>query len=159
MRRANRMTSLARQVHDKDLSRISDLSTEWEDEGCTIGMRADSKEDLAACQSPFFLCSVVQDGVVGYARAEISTEHACVFPVGTKYLVLHDLFVQRAYRERVIGSVLMQGLVEGAASHGIHELTTYTANRAWERMVAFYSRFGFRMWNVQMFRSPDDQDR
>lgn len=144
-----------RQVRDKDLSRISDLSFEWEDEGCTIGMRADSQDDLAADQSPFFVCSVVQDGVVGYARAEVSEEHVCVFPVGTKYLVLHDLFVQSAYREQGIGSALMQELVKTAASHGIHQFTTYTANRPWERMVAFYSRFGFQMRTVQMFRSPD----
>lgn len=134
-----------------DLDRISELSREWEVEGCTRGVVADRVDSLSALLSPYFLCAVSNGEIVGYARGEISSDHLCVVPCGAQYLVLHDLFVARNQRGRGIGSALLYELLSVARGNGVNHFTTYTANIDWPETVAFYGRFGFKVWSVSMF--------
>ena len=83
-----------RDAAEDDLEKVAALYCDWESEDCTRGLVADTNEDLRRRLGPHFILASDADGrIVGFAIAEESSEHACVFPRDASYLVLHELYV------------------------------------------------------------------
>lgn len=136
-----------------DLTALARLSHEWEAEGCTRGLVADSVEDFSSWLDDYLVCAVHESEVVGYGRGVVTTDHLCVVPKGEAYLVLQDLFVAAKYRGQGIGSAILSKMLSVATDAGIEHFTTHTANRDLERTLAFYREHGFEAWSISMVRS------
>jgi GNAT superfamily N-acetyltransferase len=143
-----------RRATQDDLAAVSELFYRWEEEGCTRGLQGESPGMLRDRLGPWFLVAERGGELVGLVVGERKSEHACVFDV-PEYLEVQDLYVAPEHRGCGIGTALMRALLEQAEEAGLEQWTVYTGNRDWRRIMAFYERFGFRMWCLQMFRRPD----
>ena len=141
-----------RDATEDDLEKVAALYRDWESEDCTRGLVADTNEDLRRRLGPHFILASDAGGrIVGFAIAEESSEHACVFPRDESYLVLHELYVTHDSRGNGIGSALVAAILQSGKSRGIQRFTTYSANKDWQPTLAFYRKFGFGMWSFSMF--------
>lgn len=135
-----------------DLEAVAALYCNWASENSTRGLVADTADDLLCRLGPHFIVATDKDGsIVGFAIAEVSSEHICVFPRGESYLVLHDLYVTPDNRGQGIGSALVAAVLQSGRTGGIHRFTTYSANKHWQRTLDFYHELGFEMWSFSLF--------
>ncbi len=135
-----------------DLDEVAALYHDWVCEDVTRGLVADTVDALLCRLGPHFIVATDKDErVVGFASAEVSSEHICVFPRGENYLVLYDLYVTPDSRGQGIGSGLVGAVLQSGRAKGIHRFTTYSANKHWQPTLDFYQEFGFEMWSFSLF--------
>ena len=145
-------TYMFRNATKNDLDKVAALYRDWVSEDVTRGLVADTVDDLLCRLGPHFIVATHKDGsIVGFAIAEISSEHICVFPRGENYLILHDLYVTPDSRGQGIGSALVDAILQSGRTCGIHRFTTYSANMAWQPTLDFYHKRGFGMWSFSLF--------
>jgi GNAT superfamily N-acetyltransferase len=68
------------------------------------------------------------------------------------YLELQEVYVTPRFRNRGIGSTLVDAALIRARRNGISHSMAYTSNKNWQAGVAFYERCGYRTWCVSMTR-------
>ena len=135
-----------------DLDKVAALYRDWVSEATTLGLVADTVGDLLCRLGPHFILATAKDShIVGFAIAEVSSEHLCIFPRGEKYLVLHDLYVTPDSRGQGIGSTLVAAILQSGRTRGIHRFTTYSTNKHWQSTLDFYREFGFEAWSFSLF--------
>ena len=135
-----------------DLGKVAALYRDWVSEAPTRGLVADTADDLRHRLGPHFILATDTDGrIVGFAIAEVSSEHVCVFSCGESYLVLHDLYVTPDSRGQGIGSALADAILQSGRARGIHRFTTYSANKHWQPTLDFYRELGFEVWSFSLF--------
>ena len=102
-----------------DLDKVAALYRDWVSEASTRGLVADTADDLLCRLGPHFILAIHKEGsIVGFAIAEVSSEHICVFPHGEDYLVLHDLYITPDSRGQGIGSTLVAAILQSGRTHG-----------------------------------------
>ncbi len=135
-----------------DLDKVAALTRDWVSEATTRGLIADTADDLLCLLGPHFILATDKDGrIVGFAIAEVTSEHLCIFPRGENYLVLHDLYVTPDSRGQGIGSGLVAAILQSGRTRGIHRFTTSSANKHWQPTLDFYREFGFEAWSFSLF--------
>ncbi|MCY3740975.1 MAG: GNAT family N-acetyltransferase [Candidatus Poribacteria bacterium] len=143
---------MLRNATTHDLDKVAALYRDWVSEASTHGLVADTADDLLCRLGPHFILATGKDGrIVGFAIAEVSSEHLCIFPRGENYLVLHDLYVTPDSRGQGVGSVLVTAILQSGETRGIHRFTTYSANKDWQRTFNFYRELGFEIWSLSLF--------
>ena len=140
-----------RRATEEDLEQVAILYGQWEREGPTRGLIADTSEDLRIRMGPYFLVAYLNDRIIGFSIAREISEDVCVFPAGEGYLVLDDLYVAPGYRGKGIGSALVRAIMEIGRCRGVHRITTYSANKDWQPTLKFYEKFGFEVWSLALF--------
>jgi GNAT superfamily N-acetyltransferase len=75
-----------------------------------------------------------------------------VFPAGTDYLEVEDLFVASGWRDAGIGTRLMERLFAEAQGQGVAASMVFSATKDLARIVRFYERLGYQPWGVQLFK-------
>ena len=135
-----------------DLGKVAALYRDWVSEASTRGLVADTADDLHRRLGPhFILATHTDDRIVGFAIAEVSSEHVCVFCRGESYLVLHDLYVTPDSRGQGVGSALVDAILQSGRARGIYRFTTYSANKHWQPTLEFYRELGFEVWSFSLF--------
>lgn len=135
-----------------DLGKVAALYRDWVSEALTRGLVADTTDDLRHRLGPHFILATHTNGhIVGFAIAEVSSEHVCVFSRGESYLVLHELYVTPDSRGQGVGSALVDAILRSGRAHGIHRFTTYSANKHWQPTLEFYRELGFEVWSFALF--------
>lgn len=135
-----------------DLGKVAALYRDWVSEALTRGLVADTTDDLRHRLGPHFILATHTDGhIVGFAIAEVSSEHICVFSHGESYLVLHELYVTPDSRGQGVGSALVDAILQSGRARGIHRFTTYSANKHWQPTLEFYRELGFEVWSFALF--------
>ncbi len=135
-----------------DLDQVAALYRDWVSEDVTRGLVADTADDLLCRLGPHFILATNKDNrIVGFAIAEVSSEHLCVFPRGENYLILHDLYVTPDSRGQGIGSALVAAILQSGRTRGIHRFTTYSTNNHWQSTLDFYHELGFKAWSFSLF--------
>ena len=145
-------TYMLREATRNDLDKVTTLYRDWVSEDVTRGLVADTVDDLIYRLGPYFILATDKGGrVVGFAIAEVSSDHLCIFPRGENYLVLHDLYVMPDSRGQGIGTGLVAAILQSGRTRGIHRFTTYSANKHWQPTLDFYREFGFEAWSFSLF--------
>ena len=135
-----------------DLGKVAALYRDWVSEASTRGLVADTADGLHRRLGPHFILATHTDGrIVGFAIAEVSSEHVCVFSRGESYLVLHDLYVTPDSRRQGVGSALVDAILQSGRARGIRRFTTYSANKHWQPTLEFYRELGFEVWSFSLF--------
>jgi len=135
-----------------DLVEVAGLFQAWQDEESVWGLRAEPVERLRGRMGEFFLVARVDAKPAGFAIGKVDTERFCIFPEGSPYLEIEDVYVAPDFRNRGIGTALVESLLGAATAKGISRFHVYSASKHWKQSAKFYERFGFRVWAFQMFR-------
>ena len=140
-----------RAATEDDLEPVASLYRQWEREGSTRGLIADTSEDLRSRIGPYFIVAYLAHQITGFAVAREASEYVCVFPAGASYLVLDDLYVHPDHRGHGIASAIVTAIMESGKQRGVGRFITYSANKDWERTLEFYGKFGFGVWSFALF--------
>ncbi|GCE14989.1 hypothetical protein KTT_48480 [Tengunoibacter tsumagoiensis] len=152
----NQMVSLTiRPCREEDLQHVVTLSSHWEEEQITTGYGADDADYFRGKISPFFLLALDGETIVGFLTAslhEASPGEIALFPTGGSYLEIDDLYLLAPYREKKVGTQLMNTVMQTARSQGIEHFSLYSSSKDWKKIAMFYERLGFTMWFIRMFQ-------
>lgn len=146
------MTSI-RPAADEDIPMVAALSRDWEQEGVTIGQRADTPAELAAKLGPWFLVACRGQNIIGFVTAAeraLAPGEWVVQPDGGRCLSIEDLYVVPHHRREGLGTRLYKSVVANAATQGIRHVSVYTASQPWGDAIAFYESLGLRVWFIQL---------
>jgi ribosomal protein S18 acetylase RimI-like enzyme len=147
-----------RTCSDEDLGAVAGLYRQWEAEGITWGLTAETAADLRANLGPFFLVAERGGEIVGFVAGRLRhagagpPDNLAVFPVGAEYLEIEDVYVAPDARRAGIGSRLVQRVLGEARERGVDRSTVFSSTRDTAAITRFYERLGYRAWGVQFFK-------
>lgn len=75
-----------------------------------------------------------------------------IFPNGTKYIEIDDIYIDSEHRDTGIGSILLDMILETTRKNGIAKSLVYSATKDSDKIVNFYKKHGYKTWFVQMFK-------
>lgn len=130
------------------------LYQDWEQEGITIGLCADTVDELTAKLQGWFLVACKLDVVIGFVTGEtrvLKPGEWAVFPDGGSYLYIEDLYVTPEFRSQGVGSALARKLMASAKAEHIEFASVYSSSQPSSRIIRFYESLGLSVWFVQMF--------
>lgn len=137
----------------EDCEDILKLQEQWTEEDITYGFKAESLDNLAAKIGCFTYVAEAEDEIIGFLKATIhEAKDLAVIEDGEKYIEIDDIYVSSKYREKGIGSKLMEIILEEAGKQGIERAMVYSASKDIDSIIAFYRKHGFKSWYVQMFK-------
>lgn len=145
--------TMIRPAAEQDVPVIAALSRDWQQEGVTIGYRADTPAELGVKLGPWFLVACQGEDIIGFVTAaerDLAPGEWVVQPEGGRCLSIEDLYVVPHHRREGFGSRLYQSVVAKAATQGIRHVSVYTASQPWRDAIAFYESLGLRVWFVQL---------
>jgi len=144
-----------RPAQPADLPQVAALYQSWVEEGCTRGLGAVGAGYLEECLEHGFLVAQVEGRVAGFAIGRIHTSDeglAALYPVGTRYLEVTELYVQPPWREQGIGTALLAALEQYAQARDCHHFRLVSESRQPERITAFYRLAGYRVASIELFK-------
>lgn len=74
-----------------------------------------------------------------------------VFKKGERFVEVDAAYIQRGWRGRGVGTVLLRRMLGAARDAGYRRFMVYTANKDLERAIRFYKRAGFHTWCANLF--------
>lgn len=132
---------------------LIELQKLWEYEDITYGLIHDTYEKFEQCINDYSFVAVNNGEIIGFIDAEINHDNEFnVFPSGSDYLEIHDLYVKSEYRGNKIGSKLLE-LTESAANRsGIINIYLASATKDSEKIRRFYTDNGYRIWTTSFYK-------
>ncbi len=123
------------------------------------GQLSSDEEPLSSRLSEFFLIAEVDGQIAGFVIGgrgpvdligkEMADE---AFPGEEAYLEVQDLYVKPSLRNRGVGSLLMQTVIQRGLEAGFTRSMVYTNNSDYARIGSFYERFGYKIDHLFMKR-------
>jgi GNAT superfamily N-acetyltransferase len=143
---------LVRKAVEKDVISIQELQQRWLAEGSVYGFVPEDEEQIAVALASYLLVEV--DGeVVGFLSGSVHlSEGMAVIPAGESYLEIDNLYVLPEFRNRGLGSRLIEARLALAREQGISYALVYSASREIKDILKFYERHNFKSWYIQMFQ-------
>ena len=127
--------------------------------GLQGGQSSPDEKPLSSRLSEFFLIAEVDGQAVGFVIGAkgpvdvIGKEMADdAFPGEEAYLEVQDLYVTPSLRNRGIGSLLMQTVIQRGLEAGLTRSMVYTNDPDYARIGRFYERFGYKIDHLFMKR-------
>lgn len=123
-------------LDDDTVARLIGLSQRWEEENCTFGLRANTREDL---REPCYV-ALEEGRIIGYAFGHFYTREqalSCI-PGGSRCFELDELYILPDYRSRGLGRQLFRAL-EAEVKAEADFLTLSTATKDYRRVLRFYA--------------------
>jgi len=143
---------LIRDQREGDLEAVIALTAAWEKENITLGLRADTPDDLSGCR----IWVAEQRGlIVGFAagREDVSSRKGPVLDENERYFELEELYVSPGLRCRGIGDMLFARAEAFARESGYRRLLLSTATRDTMAMLRFYvKKQGMQVWSMRLFK-------
>ena len=147
---------LIRECTLQDIEDILQLDRQWDQENIAFEFIDVSREEFIADLErfqPYFLVAASDEGIVGYINGSVRlSQGVAVIPEQEQYLEIENIYVKPAFRNRQIGSKLMDRLLEVAAQNGIEKFVVATVSKDMDKVLNFYRRYGFKPWYVQLVK-------
>lgn len=145
-----------RPFENTDTKDIIKLQNEWVKENITYGYQADSVDEIVNYNKEYFYVAIDGGRVVGYVTAEICVNDGLgymnVYPKGTKYLQVNDLYVCSDCRSNRIGEKLLSLVEEKAKENNFQHFFISSATKDAEAVRRFYRRNGYQIWTTVFFK-------
>lgn len=146
------MTILETSLTEDAVSRLIDLSRDWENEGSCHGYRANTSDDLEGRR--IFLA--MEDGQIwGYlfGKMETANKTNSIITEGTPFFELEELYVRPAVRSKGIGRKMFFHVEEVLTQEGVPFLFLSTATKNWKAILHFYlDELDMEFWNARLFK-------
>ncbi len=150
------MPVLIRECTHNDVDDIFQLDRQWDQESIAYEFNYVSREEFIADLERFptyFLVAESDEGIVGYINGSVRlSQSLAVIPEQETYLEIENLYVKPDFRNRHIGSQLLERLLAIAEQNGIQRFLVSTVTKDMDKILNFYHSHGFKPWYVQMFR-------
>ena len=147
---------LIRECTLQDIEDILQLDRQWDQENIAFEFIDVSREEFIADLErfqPYFLVATSDEEIVGYINGSVRlSQGVAVIPEQEQYLEIENIYVKPAFRNRQIGSKLMDRLLEVAAQNGIEKFVVATVSKDMDKVLNFYRRYGFKLWYVQLVK-------
>jgi len=129
--------------------RVLNLQQEWVHEFITAGLCSDTIEDILGYQNEYFYIALDGDIVIGYTTARlIHGNEYNVFPLGSDYVQIDDLYVKAEYRNYKIGEKLLHAVEETVEKNGITNIFISSSTFDADAVRRFYTRNGYNIWTT-----------
>ncbi|MBD3922134.1 GNAT family N-acetyltransferase [Paenibacillus sp. PR3] len=145
------MELIVRRAEASDYMTLSRLSESWESENITYGLKANAIEDLESAE----IWVADEEGLIaGYLLGEVrNNKGLAVFEeTDEAYFEIEEIYVHPAHRSKGYGSALIQHVTELMNQRGITRMTVSTANKNWQKVMAFYQKHGFNSWTMTLYK-------
>ena len=135
---------------------VMKLQKIWACEDITAGFMCDTYEDFEACINDYSFVALDGDEVVGFIDASMVHENEYnVFPIGSDYLTVNDLYVKAEYRRHKIGAELLALCEAAAAKNGIINIFLSSATKDAESIRKFYTDNGYGIWTTLFYKRTE----
>lgn len=142
-----------RLCNENDIEDIYGLQKKWFIEDITYGFIPDDREYLKAKIGDYFYVAEINEIIIGFIFGTIhESKDLSIFPDGTKYIEIDDVYMDFEYRDTGIGGILLDTILETGQMNGIEKSLVYSATKDSKKIMNFYKKHGYRTWFVQMFK-------
>ena len=145
------MTIQEAELTEAVIEQLAVLSQAWEKEGSCHGYRKNTPDDIRG--NRVFLAT---DGgaVAGYlfGHCETAKETTSIYPAGTVYFELEELYVRPDLRNRGLGKQLFQ-YAEKEVADQAEMILLSTATKNFRAILHFYiDELGMDFWSARLFK-------
>ena len=138
-------------LNETIMARLIALSEDWEKESSCYSYRKNTPEDLEG--NRVFVANA-GDAVIGYlfGHNEVAKETTSVYPAGTVWFEIEELYVAPDFRGKGIGKKLFR-YAEEAVSGEADMLLLGTATKNFRAILHFYiDELGLEFWSARLFK-------
>lgn len=124
-----------RELDEKTIQKLIELSKKWQEEDCSYGMIANTEEDI---KEP--LCVAVDnDEIVGYIFGHyyVTENKTSYIDIGCECFTVDELYVLPEYRSQGIGKELFKRM-EKAVKDSCTYITLSTSTKDYKKILHFY---------------------
>lgn len=147
------MEVIYRKASQMDCEGILKLQGEWLQENITYGYQVETLDSLTSTLNEFSYIAEYEIGIIGFITASAhEAKSMAVINDGERYIKIEDVFVNNKYRDRGIGSHLIDIVLKEGQNQGIERALVYSATKDLDNIVDFYRKHGFKTWYVEMFK-------
>jgi ribosomal protein S18 acetylase RimI-like enzyme len=140
-----------------DITAVVQLERLWEHETIAYGdFNPMSQEAFMAILESFpayFFVAESDGQIVGYIHGSLHrNKRVEVIPEQEPYVEIENLYVKRDFRNRGVGSALLERLFAVAGQDGIERFLVATASKDTDKILRFYRSHGFTPWHIQFVK-------
>jgi len=142
------------------INELIELQKIWELENITYGLIHDDFEKFEQCINDYSFVALDGTDIVGFIDAEIVHGNEFnIFPNGSDYLTVNDLYVKADYRRHKIGAELLALCEVNAAKNGIINIFLSSATKDADAIRKFYTENGYKIWSTMFYKRTADEVR
>lgn len=137
---------------DELVSRLIDLSADWEAENSTYGYRKNGPEDIAGNR---VFVAEENGNILGYlfGHSERAETARSIMADGTLFFEIEELYVVPTHRSRGVGRQLFRCAEEAAKTSGCGLLMLSTATKNYRSILHFYlDELGMDFWSARLYK-------
>lgn len=137
---------------EEDLSAIAALSKAFEEEQCCNGIVAD-KENFFATKK--VVIAKVEEKLIGYCygEEEIKQRNTTFFKKGQKSFYLEEIYIDKKYRNKKIGTKLFNFIENYAQKIGCEIIETTAVSKDYQKLLSFYiDKLNFNFWSASLIK-------
>ena len=125
----------SRKLDDDTVKSLIELSKQWQEEDCSYGMIANTKDNL---REPLYV-AVENDKIIGYIfglyyKLENKTSY---IEVGSNCFMIDEIYVIPLYRSKGVGKELFK-LMENEIKESCDYITLSTSTKDYKKILHFY---------------------
>lgn len=136
----------------EDLSVIASLSKAFEEEQCCNGIIADNENFFATKK---VVIAKVNEKLIGYCygEEEIKQRNTTFFKKGQKSFYLEEIYIDKKYRNKKIGTKLFNFIENYAQKIGCEIIETTAVSKDYRKLLSFYiDKLNFNFWSASLIK-------
>jgi len=140
----------------KFLDDVIELEKEWTNENITYGIEQSGRDYFLNSDKDFFYIALDEEKVIAYITCEtVNNNEYNIFPRGSSYLRVNDIYVLKRYRNYGIGEKLLARIEKEAKKRGLKHIFLSTATKDTDSIIRFYRRNGYTIWTTMLYKNTD----
>ena len=137
----------------KDLDYIVDLQQQWSKEEITYGFMPADKDHLETKLGKYFLVAELNNEIVGFVCGTVNkADNISVINNGETYIEVEDIYTAKDNRDKNIGTLLLDRVLEVAKENGVERSLIYSSTKDIDSIIKFYRKNDYKTWYIQMFK-------
>ena len=137
----------------KDLDYIVALQQQWSKEEITYGFMPADKDHLETKLGKYFLVAELNNEIVGFVCGTVNkADNISVINNGETYIEVEDIYTAKDNRDKNIGTLLLDRVLEVAKENGVERSLIYSSTKDIDSIIKFYRKNDYKTWYIQMFK-------